>query len=114
MTSATCLALGERDGTSKVSALPRPMTGSFSPVFGMVRTIFGSDFSAANRHECPSGRKTPAAAAPISFAACRRESFSCILCQTHAVEADACGTKPLVYLTRPVDPARKSEKQIEQ
>ena len=67
--------------TSKVTALPSPITGSFSPVDGIARSIRRDDSSAATRRDVPIGNNAPTAVAPINFAARRREIVLCIVTQ---------------------------------
>src|SRR5205814_10502798 len=65
MTSVMSFIFGELEGTSNVTALPSPITGSFSPVDGMAR--LKGDPSAAKMRDDPTGRHTLAVVAPINF-----------------------------------------------
>jgi hypothetical protein len=65
------LVFGELEGTSNVTALPSPITGSFSPVDGMAR-IKGDPSAAKRRDDDPIGRHTLAVVAPINLTARRR------------------------------------------
>jgi hypothetical protein len=76
MTSVMSLTFGEFERTSNVTALPSPITGSFSPVDGMAR--LNGDPSAAKMRDDPIGRHTLAVVAPINFTARRRV----IICRT--------------------------------
>jgi len=62
MTSVMSLTFGEFERTSNVTALPSPITGSFSPVDGMAR--LNGDPSAAKMRDDPTGRHTLAVVAP--------------------------------------------------
>src|ERR1044071_6995393 len=70
-TSPSCLRLSPVRSTSNACQVPRPITGSFSPVEGIARVSIASDSAVACPRNASTGKSKPPAVAPISRAASR-------------------------------------------
>src|SRR4030095_15620469 len=67
-TSPSCLRLSDVRSTSNACQVPRPVTGSFSPLEGIARVNIAGD----SARLLPIGKRNPAPVAPINLVASRR------------------------------------------